>query len=246
MSPITNWGQLAEESKKDVSKFEPAPEGNYNMTVTEASKTVAKDSGNTKFDVTLVIDSGPCKGKKLWHSFTVATDNKKAMGIFFRNMEVFGMPFDFFNANTSDESIVQNILGKRISADLVVDNYNPDKPKNKIDKGWTIKNATGPAELDVNASGGSGVPGGAYTNGAPPVQTLQQAPPIQQVVTHPNPDINQQYNPPQYQEQYQQQAPPPPAQANPNTQYQQPQAAPPPPPPSGSGWGAPPPPPPGL
>ncbi len=250
MSPITDWTALAQEAKEADKGFTPAPEGTYNLTITEATVAIAKDSGNTKFDTTMVIDSGPEKNKKVWHTFTVAKDNKKALGIFFRNMAVFGMPIDFFGPNTQDEQIRQNLVGKRLSADLIIDTYNPDKPKNKIDKGWTIKSPTALAEIDPLASTGanSGIPGGApmaASNAAyqapaqgpgptydDPWQTPGQTQPAYQ---QPNtPPVQAQPAPPQYQ-----QAP----QAPPEQQYSQ-QA--PPPPPPGANWGAPPPPPPGL
>lgn len=252
MSPITDWESLAKENKEANKGFEPAPQGNYNLTITEVVTAVAKDSGNTKFDATMVIDSGPYKNKKVWHSFTVAKDSKKGLGIFFQNMNVFGMPIDFFNANTQDETIRQNLVGKRLSADLMIDTFNPDKPKNKVDKGWSIKAPTGPSELDLPAV--AGVPGGAmtaspaagpqYTAATP---TPQAAPPTQYQAQPQSPPVYQQ-NPPEPvhqqdidpwqtpQQPAQQQAPP--------QQYSQ--QAPPPPPPAGATWGAPPPPPPGL
>lgn len=226
MSPITDWEALAKDAKESNPSYEPAPEGNYNITITEVVKDIAKNSGNTKFSATMVIDSGPYKGKKLWHDFTVARENKRALGIFFQNMAVLGMPFEFFNANTPDEAIVANMVNKRISADLIVDTYNPDKPKNKIDKGWTIKSATAPSELDLPSA--AGVPGGAgpAVNSAPPPQPQQyQQPPVQ----------------PQYQQPPVQQ---PLAQTADVDPWQTPAS--PPPPPSNSNWGAPPPPPPGL
>src|SRR5215217_2723061 len=148
MSPITDWEALAKDAKDSENKYEPAPEGNYNLTVTEVKPDVSKE-GNQKFSATLVIDSGPFKGKKLWHDFVVARGSKNGLRIFFQNMALFGMPFDYFNQNTQDGEIVNNMLNKRISADIIVDKYNPEKPKNKIDKGWTIHEAKGPSELDL-------------------------------------------------------------------------------------------------
>lgn len=240
MSPITDWEALTKDAKEASKGFVPAPEGTYNLTITEVVPDIAKNSGNQKFSATMVIDSGEYKGKKLWHDFTITRENKRGLNIFFQNMAVLGMPFEFFNASTTNESIVANMVNKRISADVIVDEYNPEKPKNKIDKGWTIKAPTGPAELDLLNSGtNSGVPGGAtmaapptqptsYTNGAPTVPQ-QQAP----------------VTPPQQQQQYVPQQPVPQQQPQPSTQ-EDPWAAPPPPPPSNANWAAPPPPPPGF
>ena len=235
MSPITDWEALAKDAKSATTSYEPAPEGNYNLTVTEAKVEVVPSSGNTKFATSMVIDSGPFKGKRVWHDFVVARENKKALSIFFGNMSVFGMPFEFFDANTPDEAIVANILNKRISADLIVDTYNPEKPKNKIDKGWTIHAAKGPSELDLPAV--AGVPGGA--NSAPP--------PVQQQYQQPAAYTNAPPQQPQYTQQ-----PPQTYQEQPPVVYTQPIEDPwqtptaPPPPPSNANWGAPPPPPPGL
>lgn len=248
MSPITDWEALAKDAKESENKYEPAPQDNYNLTITEVVPAIAESSGNQKFTATMVIDSGPFKGKKLWHDFTVAKGSKNGLRIFFQNMATLGMPFDYFNANTQNEEIVGNMLNKRVSADVIVDTYNPEKPKNKIDKGWTIAAPKGPSELDLPSA--AGVPGGA-SNAAPPPpqQNYQQAPPPQY-----------QQGPPQYQ-----QAPPAqqqqPVYQQPPQQYQEQPArtlnqtedvdpwqtpSSPPPPPSNANWGAPPPPPPGL
>jgi hypothetical protein len=239
MSPITDWEALAKDAKSATTSYEPAPEGNYNLTITEAKVEVVPSSGNTKFATSMVIDSGPFKGKRVWHDFVVARENKKALSIFFGNMSVFGMPFEFFNANTPDESIVANMVNKRLSADLIVDRYNPEKPKNKIDKGWTIKAATGVSELDLPSA--AGVPGGAgpaVTNAPPPQNNYQAAPP-QQYQQQPPAQPQYQQPPQQYQEQ------PPATNMQPDVDpWQTPSA--PPPPPSNANWGAPPPPPPGL
>lgn len=241
MSPVTDWEALAKDAKEVETKFEPAPEGNYNLTITEVKPDISKE-GNQKFSATMVIDSGPYKGKKLWHDFTVARGNKRGLSIFFQNMAVLGMPFEFFNANTADEEVVNNMLHKRISADLLVDEYNPEKPKNKIDKGWSIKAPTGPSELDQPSA--PGVPGGssgyttpplqqpapqapqtqAYTNGAPPAQQYQQQAPQPQAPSQYQP------TPPQVQQQHE-------------DPWQPPQ---PPPPPANATWTTPPPAPPGL
>jgi hypothetical protein len=246
MSPITDWTALAADAKDASKGFEPAPDGNYNLTITEAVVTVAKDSGNTKFDTTMVIDAGPYKNKKVWHSFTVAKESKKALSIFFQNMNVFGMPIDFFGPQTQDEQIRQNLVGKRLSADLIVDTYNPDKPKNKIDKGWSIKAPTAPAEIDPMTANNanSGIPGGApmaATNAAyqapAPVNENPWETPGQSTPAYQQPNVSPVQ--PQPMPTQHQQAPPPPQ------QYSQ-QAPPPPPPPPGANWGAPPAPPPGL
>lgn len=239
--PITDWEALAKDAKEVSKGFTPAPADNYNMTIIEAKPDIAKNSGNQKFSATLVIDAGPYKGKRLWHDFTVTRDNKRGLSIFFQNMAVLGMPFEFFNANTADEAVVQNMVGKRISADLIVDEYDPQKPKNKIDKGWTIKAPTGPAELDVSTLGtgnnnNSGVPGGANNFTPPPAQYQQPTQPAQ-TNGAPPPQYAAPPTPPQ---QYQA-GPPPQVNEDP---WQTPQQAPP--PPSNASWGAPPPAPPGL
>lgn len=238
--PITDWEALAKDAKEANKGYEPAPEGNYNMTILEVKPDVSKE-GNQKFSATLQIDSGPYKGKKLWHDFVVARGNKRGLGIFFQNMAVFGMPFEFFNANTQDQAIVENLVNKRFSADLIVDTYNPEKPKNKIDKGWTIHPATGPSELDLPSSGG--VPGGA--NNYAPAPQMQQAPPPQQQAYTNAPPAPQQYQQPAEPPSQYQETPP---QVHQQSQYGDPWQAPqaPPPPPSNANWGAPPPPPPGL
>lgn len=239
MSPVTDWASLAKDAKESNNKYEPAPEGNYNLIITEVKPDIAKESGNQKFSATMVIDSGPFKGKKLWHDFVVAKSSKNGLRIFFQNMAVFGMPFDYFGPNTTNEEIVANLVNKRLSADVIVDTYNPDKPKNKIGAGWTIKEATGPSELDLPSV--VGVPGGA-TNEAPPPppqpNQYQQAPPPQYQQQAPP-------APPQYQQQVPQHQPQQPLnQAEDVDPWQTPSS--PPPPPPGAGYGAPPPPPPGL
>lgn len=241
MSPVTDWEALAKDAKESNNKYEPAPEGNYNLIITEVKPDIAKESGNQKFSATMVIDSGPFKGKKLWHDFVVAKSSKNGLRIFFQNMAIFGMPFDYFGPNTTNEEIVSNLLNKRLSADVIVDTYNPDKPKNKIDKGWTIKEPTAPAELDVSVSSApSGIPGGAVNEAPPPPQQYQQAPPPPQQPQYQQPPVNQQYQQAPQQQTYQNQAPPPPQQHE--DPWQPPVVA----PPAGSNWGAPPPPPPGL
>lgn len=232
MSPLTDWGSLAKNAKDTNQGFEPAPDGNYDLTIT-AVEIKKSGAGNKKFATTCVIDSGQFKNKKVWHDFVVA---EKSLRIFFENMAVFGMPYEFFNSQTQDEEVVANLLNKRFSADLVTDEWE-GKKKNKVGAGWTIK---APKTVSELGNSSAGVPGGAtVSNEAPPAPTYQQTAPAPAQQTYQAPPVVQQPQAPAYQQ--------PPAIVDP---WQTPPAGPafqqeaPPPPPPGSTWGPPPPPPP--
>lgn len=142
MSPITNWGAIAEDASKiPANSFEPAPVGNYTFTIDAAEAGVSK-AGNQKFSITTHIDAGPSANKKVWHDLTLNQDPSKtnSLRIFFENMAVFGMPFEWFTAATSDEEIVANLLGKRFQADITIEEWQ-GKKNNKI-TGYTIREAT--------------------------------------------------------------------------------------------------------
>lgn len=165
--PVTNWGAIAETAATLPStSFEPAPVGKYTFTIDEAKAAVSK-AGNQVFRIATHIDAGPSAKKKVWHDLTLNQDPTRTVSlrIFFENMAVFGMPFEWFTAATQDAEIVANLLGKRFEAEVTIEEWQ-GKKSNKI-TGYTIREATTLAD-----SANEGVP----SFGAAPVVDTWQAP----------------------------------------------------------------------
>lgn len=168
MSPMLDWASLAETAKNTENSFDPAPAGKYTFTIDEAKADVSK-AGNKVFRITTHIDSGPQANKKVWHDLTLNQDpaKTKSLRIFFENMAVFGMPYEWFNASTTDEQIVANLVNKRFEADITIDEYQ-GKKNNKI-TGYTIREAS-----TLPDSANEGVP----SFGSAPAVDPWQAPPV--------------------------------------------------------------------
>lgn len=169
MAPITNWDTLTASAETEKKGFDPIPDGPVTATITEASVQIAKSSGNKQFAVTTVIDSGEYKNRKVWHNFTIVPDKPKSLRIFFENMAVFGMPIDFFNANTDDNEVVHNLLGKRFEANVITEEYNGKKNNKYV--GYSFKEAG-----NVPDSVNEGVPSFASAPPVAPAPTPVAAP----------------------------------------------------------------------
>lgn len=103
-----NFGDLMKEAE---DAFRPISVGDH---VAEIIKSVATKSGNGKpmIKCTMRVVNGPDAGRNFYNNFTLTTDNPKAMGMFFRNMAVLGLPKEYFLQNPSMEQIAADLMGR--------------------------------------------------------------------------------------------------------------------------------------
>jgi Protein of unknown function (DUF669) len=96
---------------------EPLPAGNYEVVV---RKVEQKMSANQKlmFAVTLRVEEGPHKGRRLWQNVVVSPENPQAMAMFFVNMKAFGLGKEFFAPNPSPDFVCAAMIDRRLNVDV--------------------------------------------------------------------------------------------------------------------------------
>jgi len=187
-----NWADVIEEAKSGGGgNFEPIPDGDYDLTVTDATATTTQN-GKPMYTLETTVQGGPHNSRKIWDRLIVSSDNGRAMGFFFRKMASLGLPIEFFQGSPTDEQIVQALKGRSFRAKVGLGTPYNGKQSNEVKEYYP---ATG---------GPSFTPGGVAPQAAP-----QGFPPAPQQA--PAPQYQQQ--PPAPQAAPQQSAPPAPQQA---------------------------------
>jgi hypothetical protein len=149
--PAESWADLLANAGDTASQSrEVLAAGDYNVRVEKAEVKFAK-SGNKMFNLSLKVEDGPHQGRLLWKDLVVA-QSSGGLGMFFRQMDALGLNGDFFKSGPSDSLITDNLVGKRASAKVIVDDSYDGTPRNKVD---FLNPAKGPAPATASA----GVPG---------------------------------------------------------------------------------------
>lgn len=175
--PAESWADLLSNAGDAAQSYEVLPTGDYDVKVEKAEVKFAQSSGNKMYNLTLVVESGPYEGRKLWKDLVLA-QSSGGLGMFFRQMTALGLDNKFFASNPTDEIITQQLVDRRASAKTEVDDKYDGTPRNKV----AFLNAPkGPAPVgSAQAGPGAAVPafGGAATSvaDAPPVTPRPAAP----------------------------------------------------------------------
>jgi hypothetical protein len=86
-----NWAALIQDSS---DAFDILPKAKYTMQVVSAEATTSS-TGKTMFKTKLQVIAGPKTGSTVFNNITMTTDNKKALFMFFQNMEALGASRDY-------------------------------------------------------------------------------------------------------------------------------------------------------
>jgi hypothetical protein len=105
-----NWSDLVKEAG-DVSSYEPLPDGDYDLKVTEATAKVSQ-SGKTMFSLKTEVQAGPHAKRLVWDNLVVSPENNAALGMFFKKMSALGLGKTYFDQNPSNAQIEQALVGR--------------------------------------------------------------------------------------------------------------------------------------
>lgn len=152
--PAESWADLLSNAGDAAQSYEVLPADEYPVKVEKAVVAFSK-ANNKMYKLTLEVESGPYEKRKLWKELVIS-QSSAGLGMFFRQMSALTLDAKFFASNPSDEIITEQLVGKRASAKVVIDDKYDGTPRNKVD---FINPPKGPAPV--------GGPGGL--NDAPPV-----------------------------------------------------------------------------
>jgi hypothetical protein len=105
-----NWSDLVKEAG-DVSSYEPLPDGDFDLKVTEATAKVSQ-SGKTMFSLKTEVQAGPHAKRLVWDNLVVSPENNAALGMFFKKMSALGLGKSYFDQNPSNAQIEQALVGR--------------------------------------------------------------------------------------------------------------------------------------
>lgn len=160
MTNNVNWADVIEEAKSGGGSFEPVPDGDYDLLVTEASASTTQ-AGKPMYTIETTVQGGPSNGRKIWDRLVVSADNGRAMGFFFRKMKAIGLPVDFFQTQPTDDQIVQALKGRSFRAKVGKSEYQ-GKIGNEIKEYYAPLAAPGGFPGAAPAAPAQAAPQGAY------------------------------------------------------------------------------------
>lgn len=163
-----NWGDLVKDAG-DVGSYEPLPDGDYDLKVTEATAKVAQ-SGKTMFAIKAQVQNGPHAKRLVWDNLVVTPDSPGALGMFFRKMAGLGLNRDFFAQSPSNAQIEAALQGREFRAQIGSRVWNGSK-KNEI-KMYYVASAATPAAPAASAP----APAPAPAPAAAPAPAVAEAP----------------------------------------------------------------------
>lgn len=128
MTESLSWSDLVRDAG-EAGAFEPVPDGDYDLLVTEAIFKPSKQ-GKKMWNTKNRIEGGPHNGRVVWDNLVVTADNPNALMFFFRKMAALGLSRDFFQSNPSDMQVAESLKGKRFRATLATRTYNGNRTNN--------------------------------------------------------------------------------------------------------------------
>ncbi len=160
--PTTDWKALADAAGS--GDFEPLPPGDYDVKCVSAEKAL---TGNQKlmFKAKFQVMNGPFAKRLLWDQFVVSPESEDALGIFFRQMNAFGMSKEWFQSNPSEDAVVNTMLNRELRVRVAMKKYNGED-RNDI-------KAYAPLPTGANPP----PPGGGATPPPPPPPASAATPP---------------------------------------------------------------------
>lgn len=173
-----NWGDLVKDAGETAS-YEPLPDGDYDLTVLEATAKVSQ-SGKTMFAIKAQVTTGAHAKRFLWDNLVVSPDNSAALGMFFRKMGALGLGREFFSSNPSNAQIEAALKGRSFRAQVGSRTWQGSK-KNEIKMYYTAPAAgtAAPVAAAAPAPAPAPAPAAAPVAAAPaPAPTTAPAAPF--------------------------------------------------------------------
>ena len=170
-----NWGDLVKEAGEVSTGYDPLPDGDYDLTVIEATAKVSQ-SGKTMFSVKAQVMNGPHATRVIWDNLVVTPDNQAALGMFFRKMYALGLGRDFFATNPSNAQIEQAIRGRSFRAAVTSRTWQGQK-KNEI-KQYYASAASASAAMTSAAPAPAPAPSPAPAPAPAPVAEMPAPAPV--------------------------------------------------------------------
>lgn len=136
-----NWADLVRDAG-EANNFEPLPDGDYDVVVTEATAKTTQ-SGKKMFSIKAQVEGGAHNKRLLWDNLVVSPESPGAMGIFFKKMFALGIARDFFIQSPSDAQIEQALNGRRFRAQVGTRTWNGAK-KNEIKNYFSLAGNVAP------------------------------------------------------------------------------------------------------
>jgi hypothetical protein len=120
-----NWSDLIKDAG-EASSYEPLPDGDYDLSVAEATAKVTQ-SGKTMFSIKAQVESGAFAKRLVWDNLTISPENSTALGIFFRKMASLGLGREYFDTNPTNAQIESAMVGRRFRAQIGTKIYQGNK-----------------------------------------------------------------------------------------------------------------------
>lgn len=125
LSPSVDWKSILEGVEaSEPLKYELPPAGPYTFSVVSGEERDTT-TGKKQLSLRLRIEEGPQKGKTVFANWTISPENKKAMGIFLRNLLSLGVSVEWMqNSAPSYQQIIAVVTGAVFKGSLKHREYN--------------------------------------------------------------------------------------------------------------------------
>lgn len=169
-----NWAELIKSAGDVSSNYEALPDGEYDLTVIEATAKVTT-SGKTMFSLKTQVNGGPYNNRLVWDNLVISPENENALKIFFAKMNALGIPQDYFMRvpTPTNGEIEQVLVGRKFRGSIGSRVYN-GKKSNEIRRYHSLGQQAAAAQPagPVGAAGPSSAP----VAPPPPPPAAPQAP----------------------------------------------------------------------
>lgn len=127
MTEPIRFGDLYKENK---DALKPLPDGEYMAVVSDAEATKSQND-KPMIRLKLLVTTAAGTKKMVATQMTVSVENPTALGIFFRQMEAFGIGADYWASNPTLEQVANVMRDKSIRVVLGTSTWN-DQPRNDV------------------------------------------------------------------------------------------------------------------
>lgn len=132
MTDTYSWDDLLKTA--DDAGFSVLDPGDYDVRVKTAEALKSKGSGRDMIKVNFEVITGPSKGRGgIYNYFVLVPENPTAVGIFFRNMAVFGLDRNYFAAKPPLTKVATDLVGRTARITIKHGQYNGDT-KMEVDR----------------------------------------------------------------------------------------------------------------
>lgn len=128
------------EVSKDAGKFSALPEDRYTVKVIDAKYALSKEKQTPQIAVTLEVQDGPFKNRKVWHNFTWT---KKAAPFIFGFMKAVKSPL-VEEDDVTPHQVAASLIGGMCTVYAAIEATNTGTSRNKLSDFKGIDGAPAP------------------------------------------------------------------------------------------------------